>query len=495
MKSNYVRANYQVNQTVNFRVLSNDQCQEVYYAALECLERTGADFYSNEALEIYKKAGCWVDGNRVRFPSRVVEKAVRSAPTRITICDRNGNRSMFLEGRNTYWGPGPTNTYTLDPFTGERRRPKKSDAVRAGIVCDALPNIAYAMDNGTVMDVTPTLSDVHSFDALVRNTTKPIIHWGFGIDQYNDIIEMAAAVAGGLDELQKRPFIILYSESSPPLRHSAEAIDKAIFAAQKNVPVIYTPCTFAGGVAPATMAGSLVIAIADSLVGLVANQAVREGSPFIMGGLISTMDMGSSILAYGAPELSLLSAALTDIAVYIGLPMFSTGGCTDSKCIDAQWAAESAFSNLIAGLSGANIIHDCNYMEYGNCGSLELLVANNETIGMVKRIMKGIKVDDYTLAVDVVDKVGPGGHFLGEQHTIDNFRKETWWPSLISRLRYDEWKMEGAQSFGDRVKQRTQDIINNHRAEPLPNDVCEKLDAIIERAEAREAKLNKKDKK
>lgn len=487
MRSKYVRANYQINQTVNFSVLSKDQCEEIYLAALEVMERTGADVHSPEALEIFKKGGCWVEGNRVRFPSRVVEWAVRTAPSRIAISDRNGKRSMFLEGQNVYWGPGPTNTYTLDPFTGERRRPKKSDTVRAGVVCDALPNISYAMDNGTPMDVTPTLADVHAFDALVRNTSKPIIHWGFGIEQYGDIIEMAAAVAGSMEELQKKPFIILYSESSPPLRHSAEAIDKAIFAAQKDIPVIYTPCTFAGGVAPATMAGALVVAVVDSFVGLVANQLVREGSGFIMGGLISTMDMSSSILAYGAPELSLLSAALTNVARYLNIPMFSTGGSTDAKTIDTQWAAEAAFSNLVAGLSGANIVHDCNYMEYGNCGSLELLVANDEIIGMVKRILKGMTVDDYHMAVDIIDKVGPGGHFLGEEHTIKNFRTETWWPSLISRMRYDEWKLAGGLSMGQRIKQKTQDIINSHEPQKLSPQVCEKLDAIIAKAEAREA--------
>src|SRR5690606_34207153 len=132
------------------------------------------------------------DGNRVRFPSRLVEWAVRSAPSRVVISDRNGKRSMFLEGNNVYYGPGPTNTFTLDPFTGERRRPQKSDTVRAGIVCDALPNIDYAMDLGTPMDVTSTLADVHAFEALVTNTTKPIIHWGFGIDQYQDIVDIAA---------------------------------------------------------------------------------------------------------------------------------------------------------------------------------------------------------------------------------------------------------------------------------------------------------------
>lgn len=486
-KSLYVRSNYEVYQTPQFKVLSDDQCEEIYLGAIEALERVGADVYSKEALEIFARGGCWVEGNRVRFPSRLVEWAVRTAPSRIVLSDRNGKRTMFLEGDNVYYGPGPTNTFTLDPFTGERRRPKKSDTVRAGIVCDALPNIDYAMDNGTPMDVTPTLADVHAFEALLTNTTKPIIHWGFGVDQYQDIVDMAAAVAGGLTELQKRPFIILYSESSPPLRHSDEAIDKAIFAAKNNIPCIYTPCTFAGGVAPATMAGSILISVADCLVGIVAGQLVREGSPFIMGGLISTMDMSSSILAYGAPELSLLSAGLSNVARYMGIPSFSTGGCTDSKVIDAQMALEAAFSILVGGLSGANIIHDCNYMEYGATGSLELMVMDDEIIGMVKRILKGIQVNDETMAVDIIDKVGPGGHFLGEEHTMQNFKTEFWWPKLLNRMRYDEWKANGGKTLGQKVKEKTQDIINNHRAEPLPDKTLEEIKGIVARAESREA--------
>ncbi len=487
VKSQYVRANYQVNATPQFRVLSEDQCETIYQGALEVLERTGAEVHSEEALEIFRHGGCWVDGKRVRFPSRLVEWAVRATPSRIVICDRNGKRAMFLEGQNVYYGPGPTNTYTLDPFTGNRRRPQKSDTVRAAIVADALPNIDYAMDNGTPMDVTPTLADVHAFRALVENTMKPIIHWGFGTEQYQDIVDMAAAVVGGMKELQRNPFIILYSESSPPLRHSAEAIDKAIFTARADIPCIYTPCTFAGGVAPATLAGSLVISVADFLVGLVAGQLVLEGAPFIMGGLISTMDMSSSILSYGAAELSLMSAALANVARYMKIPMFSTAGCTDSKVIDAQTGIEAAFSILVAGLSGANLIHDCNYMEYGSTGSLELMVMDDEIIGMVKRILRGIEVNDETLAVDVIDGVGPGGHFLGEVHTMEHFRAEFWWPKLVSRLRYDEWKVNGARTMGQRVKERTQEIINNHRPEKLPESTLREIQTIMDRAEAREA--------
>jgi trimethylamine--corrinoid protein Co-methyltransferase len=487
VKSNYVKANYDVNQTINFRVLSDHQCEEIYLAALEVLEYTGAVIHSERTLEILKKGGCWVDGNHVKFPTKVVEAAVRTAPSRIAISDRNGKRAMFLESQNVYFGPGPSNTYMLDPETGERRRPRVADAARVAKLCDALPNIDYVMDSGTPMDVTPTLADVHSFNQMVRNTTKPIIHWGFDEDQYNDIIDMAEVIAGGPEELSKNPFFILYSEPSPPLRHSHEAIDKAVAAAKRDIPVIYVPVNFAGGTVPATMAGALVCSVADSLVGLVANQLVRPGSGFIMGGVITAMDMSSTICSYGAPELSLLSAALTNVARYIGIPMFSTGGCTDAKMIDAQWAAEAAFSNLLAGLSGASLVHDCNYMEYGNTGSMDLLTINDEIIGMVRRIMKGIKVDDYQMAVDIIDKVGPGGHFLGEQHTMENFRKEFWQPKLMNRLRYDEWKASGAKTMAQRVNERTREILANHEVEPLPKSVTDKLDAIIEKAEQREA--------
>jgi len=485
-RSQYVRANYQVNATPQLKMLSDDQCESVLNGALEVLERTGAEIHSEEALEIFRKGGCWVDGNMVRFPSHLVEWAIRSAPSRIVISNQKGERAMFLEGQNVYYGPGPTNTYTIDPFTGERRRAKKSDTVRAAKVIDALPNISFAMDCGTVMDVTPTLSDVHAFQAMLENTNKPIIHWGFGIDQYQDIIDMAAAVVGGLEALQRDPFILLYSESSPPLRHSVEAIDKAIFAAKNNIPIVYTPCTFSGGVAPATMAATLVIAVADSLVGLVAGQLVRKGSGFVMGGLISTMDMSSTILSYGAAELSLLSAGLTAVARYMKIPMFSTGGCSDSKVIDTQMGIEAAFSILIAGLSGANLIHDCSYMEYGATSSLDLMTMDDEIIGMVKKILGGVLVDDEHLALDVIDKVGPGGHYLADDHTMAHFR-EFWAPTLINRLRIDGWKAEGSKTMAQRVKEKTQDIINNHKPELKPESVLKEIQAIVDRAEAREA--------
>ncbi|MFP4082507.1 MAG: trimethylamine methyltransferase family protein [Candidatus Aminicenantes bacterium] len=483
------RARYTVNKTVQFSLLSEGQREHIYSAALEILERTGARIHSKKARNIFKKAGCWMDGDIVRFPVSLSEWAVRTAPSKILLYDRNGSRKIDLEGQNSYYGPGPTNNYHIDPITGERRKPKIRDTENVGRICEALPNIDFVQDLGTPDDVTVTLADVHAFRALVNNTTKPIVHWGFGVDQYGDIVDIASVVAGGLENLQKRPFLSLYSEPSPPLQHSVEAIDKAIFAAEKRIPVVYTPCIISGATAPATLAGSLALGVAESLVGIVVNQLVREGSPIIMGGVYGIMDMLTTIYSYGSPEFNLLQAGIAEVAHHMKIPVFGTAGCTDSHILDAQAAAEAAMSILIAAEAGANLIHDCGYTGFGSAGSLFQLVMADEIIGMVRRIMRGMEVSDEALALDEIDSVGPSGEFLTSEHTLKNFKKETWFPTLINRMRYSEWKsMAGGSSMGGRIKEKTRRLLEQTEAPLLPDKKQKQMDTIIRKAEDREKK-------
>ena len=489
----YVRGRYTTNKTPVFRMLSEHQQKEIYQAAVEILERTGAVVHDKETLELFKDAGCWMEGERVRFPAGLTEWAVASAPSRILLYDRDGNRKMVLEGRNTYYGPGPTNTYHRDPYTGERRRPVVSDNENAGKVCDALENIDFAMDLGTPTGVTDTLADVYAFKALVTNCRKPIVHWGFDIEQYEYMIEMAAEIVGGMENLQKRPFFCLYSEPSSPLVHSREAIAKAVFAAKKRVPIVYTPCVMLGGTTPATLAATIALGVAESLVGIIASQLVRVGSPIIMGGVYAIMDMKTTVFSYGSPEFHAMQAGIAEVAHYMGIPVFGTAGCTDSHTLDGQAAGEAAMSIFIAAQSGANLVHDVGYTGSGSMGSLYQLVMCDEIIGMVKRFMRGIPVNDFTLALDVIDSVGPGGHFLAQPHTMQNFKSETWFPSLMSRLRHDGWKqMEGGTTMGERVAEKMRDILKNHEVPALPDDVLKKIDAIVQKAEDNEAKKKKK---
>jgi trimethylamine--corrinoid protein Co-methyltransferase len=485
----YSRSRYCVNRSIRFSLLSEAQREEIYSAALEILQRTGARVHSARARELFRKAGCWIDGDVVRFPIGLSEWAVRAAPSKILLYDRNGNRKLNLEGYHSYYGPGPTNIYHIDPYTGERRKPKISDTENVGKVCEALPNIDFVEDLGTPDDVTLTLADVYAFRTLVNSTTKPIVHWGFEVDQYGDIVALASAVAGGLESLQKRPFLALYSEPSPPLQHSAEAIDKAIFAAEKRIPVVYTPCIISGGIAPATLAGSLALGVAESVVGIVANQVVAEGSPIIMGGVYGIMDMLSTVYSYGSPEFNLMQAGIAEVAHYMKLPVFGTAECTDSHTLDAQAAAEAAMSILTAAEAGANLIHDCGYTGFGSAGSLFQLVMADEIIGMIRRIVRGIEVTDANLALDDIDRAGPSGEFVTSEHTFRSFKKETWFPTLMNRMRYSEWKsMAGGSSMGDRIKEKTRRLLEQTEAPVLPPDVHQDMDRIMKKAEDREKK-------
>ncbi len=490
--SRYVRSRYNVNKTVNFRSLSDDEREQIFYAALEVLERTGVKIFDDESRKYLEEAGCWIEDKVVKIPISLSEWAVDSAPSKILLYDRDGNRKLNINTNNTYYGPGPTNTYHKDPDTGERRRPILEDTERVAKVVDALPNIDFAMDLGTPTGVTDNIADVYAFKTMVENTTKPVVHWGFDIDQYQDIIDIASAVRGSLEELQKKPFMFLYSEPTSPLLHSREAIGKVVFAAKNKIPIVYTPCVMSGATTPATMAGTIVQGISESIAGIVVSQLVRKGTPIIMGGVYGIMDMKTTIFSYGSPEFQLLQAGVAEVAHYMGVPIFGTGGCTDSHTLDGQAAAESAMSILTAALAGANMVHDVGYTASGQVGSLDQLVMGDEIIGMVRRIMRGIEVNDEHLAVDVIDDVGPGGHFLGEEHTLKHFKEETWFPDLINRMRYDGWKTKaGGTSMGERVKEKVHKIVDTHEVKQLPDDVKAKIEEIMEKAEEREANKDK----
>lgn len=480
-----IESNFSGNQTLNFKVLSEDQCQKVFEASLEVLERTGVEIHCEEALSLLKKAGCYIKGSRVRIPSYLIKKALSTVPSRIVLCDRKGNRKLFLEGYNSYFGPGPTCPNFIDIETGERRKTLKEDVVRTAKVCEALPNIDFVMSLAMISDCTATLSDVHEVHAMLSNTTKPIVSWAFNVEGLKDIVDMCAAVAGGLEELQRNSFLVIYSEPTTPLVHSKEALEKLLFMADKNLPALYTPGMIMGGTAPVTIAGELVVGLADNLTGLVLSQLKREGAPFIAAAPGGVMDMATMQHCYSAPEAILEWAASTDIYHYLKIPSWGTAGVTDSKIVDQQAALEAALQIFAGALSGANLIHDCGFIDIGMTGSLDQLVLSDEIISYVRRMMYGVEINKETLAIDVIDEVGPGGQFLGTEHTFRNFRERVLYPTVIDRQSYNDWARDGKKDMGERIREKVKKILKDAHPEPLPEQVQKQIDEIVERAEKR----------
>ncbi len=479
-----MRSNYRVNASCRLQVLSDEQCRRLLAAAIEVLERTGVVYHDQESLDIMKKAGCWVEESRVRVPGKLVERALRSAPRKVTLSNsRTGARVMELEGNNSYFGTGSDTPFFIDPYTGNRVPASRETVAMATKVIDALPNMDFVMSLGIVQDVPQLVYDRHQFEAMVLNTSKPIVITAIDIAGYGDIIEMCEAIAGGDEELRRNPFMTLYAEPISPLIHSEEAAQKLVLAGKKQLPVVYTPCIMAGSTVPATMAGAMANGLAESLSGLVLNQQTNEGNPFIMGGVFTIMDMNTTIFSYGAPEFDLMMAALADMSNYLDIPMFGTAGCTDSKIVDEQAAIEDALSVIMSAQSGANLIHDVGYIEHGNTASLENLAICDDLVGYARRMTGGIEVSEETLALDVIDAVGPGGNYLMEDHTLKHFKQETWYPRLFERKVYENWEKEGKKTLTQRANQRVIDILEGYQPEPLPADVQKKIRRIIERAE------------
>lgn len=482
------RTNYTINQSPQFSILSEDQKERIYNGMLRTLQYTGANVHHEGARELFKKAGCKVDGVRVYFPSEVITNALATVPpvTEIFPWDGTTEKKITVEKNRSYFGPGPTPPNFIDTETLERRKYLRKDASLVARVCDALPNMGYVQSLGSISDVTNGLADVYEFADMVRNTTTPIMSWSFDKEGCRDIHRMGIAMAGSEEEFRQRPNYIFYGEPISPLVSDYHAIDKCMYCAENRIPQVYSPCAIGGGTVPSTHAGQLVVALSESMVGVIASQLISPGTCVIIGGVQSILDMQYSIYSYGAPELSLLSAAHTEVVHYCGLPMYSQSGCTDTKKMDMQSAMEASLSINAAMMSGANFVHDNGYTESGLTGDVFQTVLDDELISMARVIERGIEVNEETMAVEQINNVGPGGHYLYEDHTMDWFR-EHWRPTLMNRSSYEEWAEQGKKTLKDRVIEKTRDLRDNYEGPraKVPAKAEEEIEKILKEAEER----------
>jgi trimethylamine--corrinoid protein Co-methyltransferase len=482
-----MRTNYVANAGVRFNMLSQDQLEELFNGVLHLLQYTGLDVKHEEAREILAKAGAWVDGERVRLPSHIVQDALRKAPRSFTLWarDRNPKHDIHIGPGRAHFGPGPTCTHFVDPETMERRPYTKADVPLVARMVDALPNIDFCESLGTVSDVHFDLGALYEFAGMFPNTSKPIVAWSYDRFDSAGIHEIAVAEAGGQRAFEQRPNYVHYCEPLSPLVSTFEAIDKLLFAARHRIPLVFTPCPIAGGTAPITGAGIIVMGTAESWMGLTLAQAIQPGLPFIMGGVFSAMDMNTMILAYGAPELSLYMAGLSELAHYAGLPLWQTGGCTDSKCFDGQAMIEGSISVFMSALTSGDLCHDVGYTESAMTGSLFQLCAMDEAIGYSRRITRGIEVNDDTLAVDVINKVGPNNHYLRQPHTRRYYKTEYFYPKLLDRQDFENWSATGSLTMKDRTEARVRDILATYKASPIKPETEKVIRKVLEEAEDR----------
>ena len=469
-----------------YRMFSDSQLAEIHHASLEILRRTGVRVYESQSLALLQEVGAIVsDENLVKFPPGVVEQALGYAPSRIVLCNRNGRAQLYLEGHRTYFGTGSDLPNFLDLQTGERRLSRLSDVADMARLADALPNLDFIMSMALPSDVPIDTSDRRSFYTMLTNSTKPMVFTAWDETGLADIIQMAEMVAGGAEKLRLNPFLLAYLEPTSPLQHSEEVLRKVLLMVDHGLPFVYAPGPVDGASAPMTPAGSLAMANAEVLSGLVIAQQRRRGTPFLWGSGSGPMDMHHTTATYASPEFMMHTMGMAELAhYYYNLPVWGFSGCSDSKLPDMQAGIESALWILWTALSGANLVHDVGYIESGMTCSPGMMVIGDEVIGFVRRLMGGIPLTPQTLALDVIDEVGPGGDYLSHDHTFTHF-KENWYPRLFDRRMYQSWDEAGRPYALQSARELAREIIANHQVPPLPETTLTTLQTILHEADLR----------
>jgi trimethylamine--corrinoid protein Co-methyltransferase len=478
-----IQTNLTFKATPSFRMLTDDQVVRISHASFEILEKVGFKVLHPEARKMLKSAGAIVNGESVKVPEFIVRGCLATAPRGWTLYDRHGNRALNVADRNSFYGTSTASPRTKDALTGEYHETRVEDLVRAAKIADSLENIDWVMPMGSAQDVPANAADLHEFYATVTNTAKPIVFLAYTPRGTELIYDMAAEIAGGMDKLREKPFLVLYPEPISPLIMPKEVVDRIFIAADRFLPQMMGPAIQPGATGPVTMAGAVAQGVAESMFCVVVAQLRQPGCPVGLGCNFGILDMAQALMSVGSPEMSIALAAQAEVAQSFGLPTWGLAGATDAKCLDAQAGAEAAYHILSQGLAGLNLIHDVGYMDMSMACSVEQLVMSNDIIGMTKRLLSGFEVSDEHLALDVISKVGPAGHFLQQRHTMNHFRNELWQPKVFTRQPFETWKEGGSKDVETRVREKIADILKSHESSKLSDSVLAELDRIKDKGE------------
>lgn len=455
--------------------------EKIFRAACHVLENIGMEIQHEGAMSLVLDAGCSIKSGRiVTIPESLVKSAIQSAPSTIPVFNRIGRQTMDLGENRSYFGTGSDLIYSLNP-SGERSLCVLKDVQRAARVCDSLSNIDFIMSFAHPSDVDPARAYVAEFQAMAENSIKPIVCTAACRKDLTRIWELSGRLRGSQAALREKPYFIHYAEPISPLKHPFDSLDKLLFCAQKHIPAIYSPAPIAGSTAPMTIAGHVIQGLSECFCGLVIHQLASPGAPFIMGMGAAVLDMATSQCSYNAPEYYMAYMAMIEMSHHVHLPSWGYAGTSDSQIPDGQASFEAGLLTFMSAMAGANLNHDVGYLDFGRTGSLEMIVIADEMIDLIRRMKKGIPVDDEMMALDAIREVGPGGEFLSHDHTFKHLRGTQWRPNLISRCGYEEWEASGKTSLLDRARIRLEAILETHHPEPIPEGLRREIRELTER--------------
>ncbi len=450
----------------SFKVLTDEDVLKVHRTAMQVIEEVGFEVQSDTALELFEGAGAIVDREKhlVRLNESKVMELVEAAPPVIRLCGQDEAHDILLGGRRVYAGTGGTALYVYHPDTNQRRPANMEDLRSIARLVDKLDNIHLFMLPVYPNELPVEQVDVNRFFAGLDNTSKHIIGGVYTVEGVQNVIRMAELVAGSCEALRERPLLSMIACSISPFRMDSTYGDLLVNIARSGVPVACPAEPLCGATSPVTLAANVVVQTVDSLMGVMLTQIANPGTPVMFGSVATSTDLRNLRYLAGSIEMGLINAAGAQMAQFYRLPFYATGGMTDSKTLDAQSGYESASTALLCALAGANFIHDAaGLMEFAMTVCYEKYVIDNEILGMVMRSVDGIRVDEDTLAFDLIKKAGPGGNFVAARHTRHFMRSEHYQPTLSDRDSREKWEADGSKTTWERASEKVKELLSGEK--------------------------------
>ena len=461
----------------SYKPLTEDAIQRIHQAAMRIIEEVGFQVNSETAMQRFESAGAHIDReNRVvRVPQHKVMELIESAPAEITLCGQKIENDIVLGGKRVYAGTGGTALYIWDQRNQEKRLATLHDLKRIAKLVDALENVHLFLLPTYPNELPVEQVDINRFFAGLDNTTKHIMGGVYTLDGVKQVIRMAELIAGSAEELRRRPIVSMITCTISPLMLDKQYGDLVVPIVEAGIPIVVPSEPLCGATSPITLAGNIVMQVVDSLMAVMLVQLIRPGAPVIFGSVATSTDLSDFKYLGGSIEMGLINAASAQMAQFYKLPYYATGGMSDSKVLDSQSGYESALTSVLCALAGSNFIHDAaGLMEFAISVCDEKYVIDNEILGMVMRAVEGIRVDDETIAFDLIKQVGPGGNFITAHHTRRFMRREHYRPSLSDRHLRHEWEDLGGKDAFQRASGKVDDILAHHMWS-LPLEVREQI--------------------
>jgi len=461
-----------------YQPLPPENVEQIDRTGRQILEHVGIRINDSTFLNTLEIAGAQVDyaNQRVRFRGDWLDEVLGRAPSRFTLYSRDSQNDLDLGAGKVYFANGGRVFRILDMGTGGYRLTMLRDVANTATLVDNLDYIRFYIIACQVHDLEPQNYHLNDFFHAFNHTTKHVMGGCDTLEGVKQMWELASLIAGGEDRLREKPFVSVITNPISPLSVEANTLSILNFCATHGIPAICAAAPIAGATSPATLAGSLSQMHAEALAGAAITQVFAPGAKVLYGAVPMTMDLRNMELAAGSVEMTMMNAAAVQLARCYHLPIYASGGLTEAKRPDIQAGIEEGFSNLLVAMAGADCVHlAAGLLDSGNSISYEQYVIDNEIIGMIHRILRGITVNKETLGFNVIEKVGPGGHYVTEEHTVEHMMNEFFYPDLIVRCNFDIWEERGRPDMLSRANNIVQNTLREDTEGVLDLDLISEI--------------------